>query len=61
MCRHTPLIITLGRQRQAALYEYKTSLVYTAGSRTAKGYTVETLSQKQNKKRRKEDRQTTDW
>lgn len=54
VCRHTPLIITLGRPRQEVL-------IYITSSRTAKGHTVETLSQKQNKKRRKEDRQTTDW
>lgn len=51
VCRHTPLIITLGRQRQEAL-------IYITSSRTAKGYTVETLSQKQNKKRRKDRLQT---
>jgi hypothetical protein len=33
---HMPLVLALGRQRQADLYEFKTSLVYIANSRSAR-------------------------
>ena len=31
---HTPLILVIGRQRQADLYEFEVSLVYRTNSRT---------------------------
>ena len=42
-----PLIIALGRQRQADLSEFKANLVYIESSRTAGA--AETLSQKDQK------------
>lgn len=46
----TPLILALGRQREADLCEYKASLVYIVSSRTARVSQRVALSQKQQAK-----------
>ena len=49
MVVHTPLIPALGRQGQADLYEFKTSLIYRVNARTTRDVIKETVSKKQNK------------
>jgi hypothetical protein len=44
-----PLIPALGRQRQAGVSEFKTSLVYRVSSRTARAIQRNPVSKKQNK------------
>ena len=46
---HTPLILALGRQRQADLYEFETSLVYKASSRIARATQRNSVSKNKTK------------
>ena len=46
---HTPLIPALGRQKQANLREFQTSLVTRASSRTGPKATEKSCLEKQNK------------
>ena len=46
----TPLIPALGRQRQADLYEFQASLVYTVNSRLHSVYIEKPCLEKENKR-----------
>jgi len=52
-CWHTPLIPTLGRQRQVNLCEFKASLIYRMNSRAARATQRNAVSKKQNKTKKK--------
>jgi hypothetical protein len=50
---HTPLILALGRQRQADHCEIEASLVYRVSSRTARATQRNPVSRRKKKKKKK--------